>query len=827
MADNTEIRVPLETIVQAALDLLRNHGLRPEAALPMVMALLLHRLRHRAAATDDSSRIWNGLQHDPPLSLLDHILHKLESELPIEVNRPQTPAHVARRLLDMIDHSVASIPPGATASLQVDQLEVATVFSDGAPTPRSVVSLMVEAIRPRPGSTLLDPACGSGGFLLASLEHVRRENINDSLQVNGIERLSSLADLARVNLAVHGHLKGQVLAGDAFEMADTVSPQLFDYVLSNPPAAQHSESPWHFDGHPAFRFGPPQSTTDFNFIQLAVAHLKPSGSGALLVRHRPLIGGGKDLEIRRRLLQAGCITAVISLPARLLPTTSAACAILMLRAPTQQPAEARVKLIAADSEFCIDERGKRVLTADNIARIRTALASEPIEGFSVVKSLEELAKVDYDLNPASHFGTGQTPVNLGPNLVMKRIDAIASVFRGKELGGLPAGNTPILQGRDLPMRKIYVEDLKRRDVSAVKKVLKAAHGDILVQRIGESPCCYFVEPELADVAVSGTAYVIRLRQPDELTARFIVQFLNSSAGRERLRPMPGSGAPTLTMSRLRAAEIPFVDESVMRLALDLHGFESLLYEHVALAGDLKSRLFSVSRPEDFGETFRDIQLRYRLVKESLPGSGNLAALNATIGAAALEEALSVWEQHQSSDDEAFWHRVLDERPFLFAQLFHYPVVIVQDHAYVGGKRLDNRHGSVADFLAKTKTTNAALIIEIKTPCTALLGSEYRQDIYPLSRELSGALSQVLHYQSSLAGNIHQLRNGIDEHLESDMPRCVVIAGNVGTELDTGPKQRAFERWRENLHGVSVIGFDELFSRARGIFEILTGRNTPS
>jgi hypothetical protein len=164
--------------------------------------------------------------------------------------------------------------------------------------------------------------------------------------------------------------------------------------------------------------------------------------------------------------------------------------------------------------------------------------------------------------------------------------------------------------------------------------------------------------------------------------------------------------------------------------------------------------------------------------------------------------------------------VLDERPFPFGQLFHFPIVIIRDKAYVGGKRLDNAHGSIADFLAKTRTTGAALIIEIKTPCTDLLAPRYRPDIYPWSSELSGALSQVLHYRSSLTQNILQLRADVDEQLESDQPRCVVIAGNVSRELDTRSKRRSFERIRENLHGVSVIGIDELFGRAAGVLEVL-------
>lgn len=203
---------------------------------------------------------------------------------------------------------------------------------------------------------------------------------------------------------------------------------------------------------------------------------------------------------------------------------------------------------------------------------------------------------------------------------------------------------------------------------------------------------------------------------------------------------------------------------------------------------------------------------------------SMLALNATIGAAALQEALGIWATNQECDSEDFWHDVLAQRPFLLTQLFHYPVVIMRDKAYLGGKLLDNKHGTITDFLAKTKTTGAAVIIEIKTPCTDLLAtSAYRQDVYPWSSELSGALSQVLHQRSMLARDVQSLREDIDGQLEADMPRCVVLAGNVSSQLKLRARRRSFERIRENIHGIQVIGFDELFERAAGVLRLLRGQ----
>lgn len=64
----------------------------------------------------------------------------------------------------------------------------------------------------------------------------------------------------------------------------------------------------------------------------------------------------------------------------------------------------------------------------------------------------------------------------------------------------------------------------------------------------------------------------------------------------------------------------------------------------------------------------------------------------------------------------------------------------------------------------------------------------------------------LHQRSSLARDVLQLCKDFDEQLEADVPRCVVLAGIVSQQLDTRAKRRSFERIRENLHGVQVVGF---------------------
>jgi hypothetical protein len=111
------------------------------------------------------------------------------------------------------------------------------------------------------------------------------------------------------------------------------------------------------------------------------------------------------------------------------------------------------------------------------------------------------------------------------------------------------------------------------------------------------------------------------------------------------------------------------------------------------------------------------------------------------------------------------------------------------------------------------------LIEIKTPGTPLLGPQYREGVYPLSRELSGAVAQALNYRQSFLRRFDNLTSGSTRHLTIGDPRCVVIAGDSKELVDPAMKEN-FELQRERLNGLTVLTFDELFLRLEHLVTFL-------
>ncbi len=198
----------------------------------------------------------------------------------------------------------------------------------------------------------------------------------------------------------------------------------------------------------------------------------------------------------------------------------------------------------------------------------------------------------------------------------------------------------------------------------------------------------------------------------------------------------------------------------------------------------------------------------------------LPQLTALLGLSAVKDALEYWRTNQDNDTEGFWQRALAERAYVLSQVFAYPVVVIGQKAYLGGKDLTNAGGKVVDYLATVESTDAVVLIEIKTPKTPLLGSEYRDKTYPLSSQLVGAVAQSLVYRQSLMREFNAVRG--ERRLTLGEPRCLVVAGNAQRDLATREKRESFELQRERLQGVTVVTYDELFTRLQRLVDLLEG-----
>ena len=172
-------------------------------------------------------------------------------------------------------------------------------------------------------------------------------------------------------------------------------------------------------------------------------------------------------------------------------------------------------------------------------------------------------------------------------------------------------------------------------------------------------------------------------------------------------------------------------------------------------------------------------------------------------------------------NESDWQEFLNENRFLLGLTFGCPVIVVGDEASVGGHKMTGSGGKSTDFLVKHAMTNNVAIIEIKKPSSPLLyKTEYRAGVLPASKELSGAINQVIDQKHKLVSEFAQIKqNSRIFDIESYSVRCCLIIGKTPEDEN---ERKSFEMIRGNSRDVDVMTFDEMLTKIQTVKEFLQG-----
>lgn len=186
-------------------------------------------------------------------------------------------------------------------------------------TPRAVTQFMVEMVNPQIGETMLDPACGTGGFLANTIEHLRKQSKNTDDEniiqnsIHGVEKKPLPHLLATTNMLVHGIDVPSQIRHD-----NTLSKPLRDYspkdrvhcVITNPPFGGMEEDGIEANFPKNFQT---RETADL-FLVLIIHLLKPNGRAGIVLPDGTLFGEGVKTRIKEKLLQECNLHTIVRLP---------------------------------------------------------------------------------------------------------------------------------------------------------------------------------------------------------------------------------------------------------------------------------------------------------------------------------------------------------------------------------------------------------------------------------------------------------------------------------------------------------------------------------
>lgn len=190
-------------------------------------------------------------------------------------------------------------------------------------TPRHIIDMMIEIVDPKKTDTILDPACGTAGFLISSYKHIREKNKdkngNSTLSADDRKRMTEnfagydispdMVRLSRVNMYLHKFAKPKIYEYDTLTSLDRWD-ESYDVILANPPFMTPKGG---IIPHNRYRVNAKRS--EVLFVDYIAEHLNPTGKAAIIVPEGIVFQSANAYKsLRKYLIKDNLLFAVISLP---------------------------------------------------------------------------------------------------------------------------------------------------------------------------------------------------------------------------------------------------------------------------------------------------------------------------------------------------------------------------------------------------------------------------------------------------------------------------------------------------------------------------------
>jgi len=198
-------------------------------------------------------------------------------------------------------------------------------------TPRALIKTMVSCVRPKPMKTIIDPACGTGGFFLAAYDFIKNQGLDQEEKeflknktFHGNEIVANTRRMALMNMFLHniGEIDGETLISSADALVSDNGVR-YDYVLANPPFGKKSsmtitneEGKQEKQDYIINRqdFVATTANKQLNFLQHIKTLLKLTGEAAVVLPDNVLFEGGAGETVRKELLRTTELHTILRLP---------------------------------------------------------------------------------------------------------------------------------------------------------------------------------------------------------------------------------------------------------------------------------------------------------------------------------------------------------------------------------------------------------------------------------------------------------------------------------------------------------------------------------
>lgn len=255
-------------------------------------------------------------------------------------------------------------------------------------TPASVVQYMVEVLQPTTGDKkFLDPACGSGGMFVQAARYMHRHNATNEQLMHfrcyGVEKEPDTVKLAKMNLLLN-NVRGEITEANSFYSDPYDAFGQFDYVMANPPFnVDEVVTDKVIDDARFNTYGVPRNKTkskkkaadkketvpnaNYLWIGYFATALNANGRAALVMANSASDAGGSELEIRKKMIEDGIISQMVTLPGNMFSTVTLPATLWFFN--KQRPKKDEILFIDARNMFTQVDRAHRKFSDEQVKNL--------------------------------------------------------------------------------------------------------------------------------------------------------------------------------------------------------------------------------------------------------------------------------------------------------------------------------------------------------------------------------------------------------------------------------------------------------------------------
>ena len=448
-------------------------------------------------------------------------------------------------------------------------------------TPRHIIDFIVKIVDPKKDDVILDPACGTAGFLISSYKHILRSNTDEkgnstltpeekgrlAANFKGYDISPDMVRLSLVNLYLHGFTNPHIDEYDTLTSEEKWN-EFADVILANPPFMSPKGGI-----RPHRRFSVQSKRSEVLFVDYMAEHLTPNGRAGIIVPEGIIFQSQTAYKELRKMLVENSLVAVISLPSGVFnPYSGVKTSILVLDKTLAKQSDSIAFFKVANDGFGLGAQ-RREIEKNDLPQVEAELAEymgklrarESVSGMSlssglVVSKTRIAENGDYNLS-GERYREGEQRSSTHPHIELgELVDILDSMRRpitksDRKPGPYPYyGATGVLD---------YVEGFLFDE----PLVLVGEDG----AKWGKGEVTAF--PVEGKVWVNNHAHVLRPKR-DRLLDRFLIEILNEA---DLMSYVTGVTVPKLNQEKLRSIQIPLPPLDVQKeIVAEIEGYQRVI-----------------------------------------------------------------------------------------------------------------------------------------------------------------------------------------------------------------------------------------------------------